>query len=78
MKNCKIKIFLRVIKNSIIKWPVAVKNEIPSLNGRVIIQSQVAAWSDPIIWGRLFFGAHLCLYQCLISLHLKGSAFKLH
>lgn len=55
-------IFLRVIKNSIIKWPVAVKNEIPSLNGRVIIQSQVAAWSDLIIWGRLFFGAHLCLY----------------
>lgn len=63
-------------------WPMAVENEISSVNGRVIIQSQVAAWSDPIIWGRvffifyfLFFGAHLGLS---LGLCHKGTTQVLH
>lgn len=60
------------------KWPMAVQNLIPSLNGRVIIQSQVAAWSKPIICGRLYFGAHLCLYVSVSELSVSLTAQVLH
>lgn len=64
----KYSILKKGIKNAIIKWHIAVENEIFNVNGTVIIQSYARAQSGPVIWGQQVFGARLYLHTAASDL----------